>query len=97
MSFPRRAKSTPRAANSASRCPAPQPRTTRPPESASSVRNALAVASGWRYAGIHTYDMRRTCLVAAARNPSVAIGSYQMVDMAAACERGTATWSQAAT
>ena len=42
-SAPRRVKSTPRAANSASRCPAPTPRMTRPPDSASSVANAFAV------------------------------------------------------
>ena len=42
------AKSTPRVGELASRWPAPTPRMTRPPESASSVANAFAVTSGWR-------------------------------------------------
>ena len=35
--------------------------------------------------------------VAAASKPSVATASYQVVDIAAACERGTQTWSHTAT
>ena len=45
---PARRTGTPSTSNSASTWPAPTPRTTRPPESSSSVAKALAVTSGWR-------------------------------------------------
>ena len=50
VSRPRSANGTPSASNSPSTCPAPTPRITRPPERWSSVANAFAVSSGWRYA-----------------------------------------------
>ncbi len=94
---PRSANGIPSAANSPSTCPAPTPRITRPPDSASRVPNALAVSSGCRYAATNTLVMSRTFVVWPASQPSVATGWYQVVDIVSAFSRGIATWSQTAT
>lgn len=58
------------------------------------MANADAVCSGCRYAATSTSDTSRTVEVCAARNPSVAIVSYQVVRIPDAYwSSGMATWS----
>ena len=94
---PRPAKSTPSSANSGSTWPAPTPAIARPPDSASSVPNALATSSGWWYGRATTWLSSRTRSVAAARKPSVTNGWYQVVPIFSSKGLGMATCSHTPT
>ena len=75
--WPRRSKSTPSASYS-SRCqPVPTPRSTRPPESTSSVATLLARSAAGRNGAMSTPVASRTDDVAAAMAVSAVSGSSQ--------------------
>ena len=70
---------------------------SRPPDSRSRVESSLAARSGWRWASTRTWESSRTPVVIPASHPSVAVVSYQTVDMAPASRSGMAVWSQTPT
>ena len=94
---PRSANGTPSRANSASTWPAPTPTIARPPESRSSVVNALATSSGWWYGRATTWLSSRTDVVTPARNPSVVNGWYQVAPIVSSWGFGMAMCSHTPT
>ena len=88
---PRSAKGTPSIALSAATQPAPMPKTTRPPLSASSEEIILAVTTALRYGTISTVVPSRTRLVAPATTPSVTSGSKTVSPKLTTLAFGTTT------
>ncbi len=90
---PRSANGTPRMADSAASQPAPIPRITRPPLSASSVETIFAVTTALRYGTMSTVVPSLTRLVAPAATARVTNGSKMASPKLATLAFGATTWS----